>query len=138
NSFDEASAIQSRNQLDDLLRPIKGFDEFLADREASRQRELVRQFAILGAKAEQGVYFINEYLRRHLGDPHTEALIGLKANLERSVKPSSIDDTSIDGVIRANDGLDGFVARNGLSGEYDRIIVAYLKAPESPAPPPTI
>jgi hypothetical protein len=37
-----------------LLRPVSGFVDFVAEREAGRQRDIERQFVVESAKAEKG------------------------------------------------------------------------------------
>jgi hypothetical protein len=136
SKLDEAGASRSRWQLDDLLRPIDGFVEFLAGREAGRQRELVRRFTLASAAAEKGSYFITEFLRDNLGYPKTETLLNFKRRLESSVRPNAVTDSYIDEVNGANAALETFVSDNLLSAEYSRIVQRFGK-PQPGTPPPT-
>jgi tetratricopeptide (TPR) repeat protein len=134
--FDEAGASQSKKKLGYFLGSINGFVEFTADREAGRQRDRDRRRVLAAGKAEQGVYFIGEYLREHLADPKTGAILTIKGRLESSLTSNAVDETGIGEIDKANEALDGFVRDNALSEEYSCSIAGRQNAGVTPAAPP--
>jgi hypothetical protein len=136
--FDQVGASQSKRQLDDLLRPIDGFVKYVSDKEAERQQALVRRFTLASDKAEKGIYFITDFLRKNLGYPKTETLVSLKARLESSLRPNSVTALSIDAAENAGEALDAFLSSNSLSAEYGRTIEVYVNPQVPPGTPPTV
>jgi hypothetical protein len=121
----ESEAKQFKARLDDLLMPVPGFVDFVADKVAGRARNIERQFALESAKAEKGAYFISEFLRENLLYPKTEVLLRNRARLEKSRRPSSISEASVNDLNKANAALDAFVQENSLSSDYSRIVVTF-------------
>jgi hypothetical protein len=118
----DPEARQSKAQLDELLLSFGGFADFMADRSAARQREVVRQFTLESAEAEKGNYFITEFVRDNLMYAKADTLLSLKARLDNARRPSSIDDDSVTELNNANEALGVFVRENSLSSDYTRIV----------------
>jgi hypothetical protein len=110
--------------LDDLLRPLAGFTDFLAEQAASRIRDRVRRFELLRPVAEDNISFIDEYLRQHLTDPKTETLRAHKAAIEKAGKANAIEDGSVEALSQDNDAFKAFVTNSHLLDEYNTIISA--------------
>jgi hypothetical protein len=84
--LDEASANPSKTQLDDFLRPVKGFLEYLDDLDAERRQDVLRRFTLASGKAEKGIHFTTEFLLENFGYPNTEAMLNQKRRLESSLR----------------------------------------------------
>jgi len=128
NAFDEAAVQRSKQRLGDLLQTVPGFNEFETERERARQREQARRLAEEKVAGEKNVFFVDEYIKTHLGDPKTAALLDIRGRVDRSVKAGSVDD-----ITQANKALVAFVDKNALKGEYERTLERY----ERPLPQPT-
>lgn len=133
-TFNERAALEAKARLDDLLRPISGFTNFQAEREAERQRELARQFALAAANVERQAYFITEFLSHNLGYQKTDTLLGLKGRIEDALKPQTVDEAAITALEKATAALEVFINDNSLSAEYERLITAHA----APATKPTV
>jgi Putative peptidoglycan binding domain/Tetratricopeptide repeat len=137
NSLAESEARQFKARLDDLLEPVAGFADFVTDRELARRREVDRQFAIESVKAEKGLYFIGEFLRRNLTYSKTETLLKHRTQLENSRRPPSISDESLNELKKAAEDLEAFVRENSLSSDYDNISSSFDQPrPSRPVPEP--
>ena len=75
SKFDEAGAVQSLAHLNNLLKPISGFEEFEKQQQADRQREAARELAEASSLADKNIYFIDRYLKENLGDPKDFSLV---------------------------------------------------------------
>jgi hypothetical protein len=128
DKFDETATIQSKKKLLELLTPIKGFTEFVQQKESERQRDRARRLAVISAEAEKWIYFVDEYLRKNLGDERTGQLLKLKDRLSAALKSQSIEDVG-----RENDALQAYLTETGLRGDYDRIVRDYSQ-PTAPSP----
>ena len=127
NAFDGAAVQRSKQRLYDLLQTVPGFNEFEAEQENARQRDQARRLAEAKAAGEKNVFFVDEYIKIHLGDPETTSLLDIRGRIERSAKADSFDD-----ITHANGILVAFVEKNALKSEYKSI----LEDSERPAPPP--
>jgi tetratricopeptide (TPR) repeat protein len=127
NAFDEAALQRSKQKLNDLLQAIPGFSDFEAEREKARQREQARRLVEAKASGEKNVFFVDEYMKLHLGDSKTASLLDIRGRIDRSARTGSIDD-----IVQANKTLQTFVEKNELKGEYESILEKF----ERPLPPP--
>jgi tetratricopeptide (TPR) repeat protein len=125
----ETEAKQLKSELDNLLQPVDGFNNFMVDKEEQRRRELVRQFTLESAKAEKNIYFITEYLRENLVYPKTETISSLRIRLDSGRRPSSVSEASVNMLNKANEALDVFVRDNSLSSDYVRIVATFDHTP---------
>jgi peptidoglycan hydrolase-like protein with peptidoglycan-binding domain len=123
--YDEARAVQSMAHLNDLLKPINGFDEFEKQQQADRQREDARQLAEASSEGDKNIYFIDRYLKENLGDPKTATLLKLREQIDSSKKKASIEE-----ITKGNDSLQAYITGNDLSNAYQRIVSEYA----SPTP----
>jgi tetratricopeptide (TPR) repeat protein len=131
--FDEGTAVRAKARLNDILTPINGFAEYLKSRAADRQRVLERQFALARAKGDDGIYFVDEYVRRHIGNPESSSLLTLKGGIENSFKPKSINQSSIEEINKAIGALDEFISSRGLSEIRDTIVASRNSGTMTPA-----
>ena len=73
------------------------------------------------------MFFVDEYIKSHLGDPKTASLLDIRGRIDRSVKADSIDD-----IIQANKALVAFVEKNELKSEYESILERFERPLSSP------
>jgi tetratricopeptide (TPR) repeat protein len=128
DKFDEPVAIQSKKRLKDLLDPSKGFTEFLQQRQEDRKQEAARRLAVASAETERNVYFIDEYLRKHLADKRTEALLKHKQRLSASLQSDSVAP-----IAAANRMFQAYIDENALRDEYGTTVEGYGRP--TPIPP---
>ena len=131
DAFDEATAMQAKRHLSDLLDPVEGFREFRQVRDQDRDHERARRLAVTSAEAEKNLVFIEEYLRTHVGDKITEQLLKQRERLS-----ASLDSRLIDEITVANDTFRAYLNDNVLRKEYEEVTKDYGKPPPSPAPKP--
>jgi len=125
DKLDEVASNRSSRRLRELLESIKGFAEFVNDRQTERQAVVARRLADVSAEAGKGTYFVGEYLRQNLADAQTERLLTLKQRLETAVRNRSSDE-----IINANSALQEFLKQNTLLERYVSIVRDY----QSPTP----
>jgi len=113
NQFDEHRAVESMRKLNDLLRPIPSFTEFVQQQKTERNREEARQLSEGRIQAKENESFIDGYLRSHLGDPKTEPLLSQRAQIESALKLNSIEE-----ITEANDAVASYATNNGLIEAY--------------------
>ncbi len=116
DKVDEPSAVQSMQNLNELLKPIPGFDEFEQQQNVSRQQEEARRLAQARTEGNRNIFFVDNYMKDHLGDPKTSMLVTLRRQLDGSVKKNTIDD-----IDKANDALRSYVDGNDLSDAYKTV-----------------
>jgi hypothetical protein len=114
--------------LSELLDSVQGFKEFRQQKLAERQRERERRLTVISSEAEKGVFFVDEYLRKNLGDKRTQQLLKQKERLGDSLKSHSIDE-----ITSANDAFQKYLVDNSLSDDYREITRDFTK----PTSPPT-
>jgi tetratricopeptide (TPR) repeat protein/peptidoglycan hydrolase-like protein with peptidoglycan-binding domain/uncharacterized protein YecT (DUF1311 family) len=131
--FDEIGAVQSMKKLNDLLRPINGFEQFFRNKQAERQREYTRQLAEAKSKGAQNLFYIDSYVKSNLGDSKTTALIKLGAQIEGPLKRFSTEE-----IDKANDALQAYLKENDLINSYDLIVKTFSKGPTSFEEPKSI
>jgi uncharacterized protein len=113
NQFDERSAIESMQRLNDLLKPVSGFAEFEQQQQTKRNREEARQLADGRTLAKQNEFFIDSYLQGHLGDSATQPLLSLRQEIDNAVKANTMEKIS-----KANEAVAAYVNTNGLDAVY--------------------
>ena len=114
DKFDELGAVQSMQRLSDLLKPLSGFDEFERQQQAIRKRGEERQLAEAKTLAAKNSFFIDDFMKDHLGDSKTVSLIKLRQQIDGSLKANSIDEIS-----KANEAVRSYVSESGLSDAYE-------------------
>ena len=110
---DEATALRSMQNLNGLLKPIPGFDEFEQQQKAFREREEARRLARARTEANRNIFFVDNYMKDHLGDPKTSMLLKRRGQLDGSLTKNTIDE-----IDKANDALHSYVDGNELSDAY--------------------
>jgi hypothetical protein len=128
NQFDESGALESRKKLNEFLKSIPGFTDFEQQQEAERRREEARRLTESRILAKQNEFFIEDYLREHLGDPTTQPLLNLRDQMESAVKTNTIEEFK-----KANDAVASYVQNNGLTEAYEKSASIFTK-PEPPPP----
>ena len=63
-----AGLLSSKQKLNDFLKSIPGFTDFEQQQEAERSREEALRLTESRILAKQNEFFIEDYLRGHLGD----------------------------------------------------------------------
>jgi tetratricopeptide (TPR) repeat protein len=111
DNFDETAAIQSKKKLSNLLEPINGFNDFLRERQAERDRDEARRLAVASAEAEKSISFVRDFFRRNIGDKRTDALSKIKEQLDASAKSQSINE-----IISANEAFSDLYQGQRLAG----------------------
>jgi hypothetical protein len=86
NQFDERGAIESKQKLDSLLKPIPSFTEFVQQQQAERNRQEARLLTEGRIQAKQNEHFVDTFLQRHLGDSATQPLLSLRGQIEIALK----------------------------------------------------
>ena len=113
NQFDEHGAVESMQRLNELLKPIPGFPEFEQQQQAERNREEARHLSEGRIQAKENEYFIDGYLQSHLGEPTTQPLLNLRAQIEDALKSNTIEQ-----ITKANEAAALYVKNNGLMEAY--------------------
>ena len=72
DNFGEPAAIQSMQRLADLLKSISGFDDFEKRQQIVRDREKARNLAEAQTQSKKNRFFLDGYMKDHLGDAKTE------------------------------------------------------------------
>jgi hypothetical protein len=117
---DEAAATQSVQNLNSLLKAIPGFDEFEQQQKASREQEAARRLADARTEAKRNIFFVDNYMKDHLGDSRTSMLLTLHGRLDGAIRKNTIDDIG-----KANDALHSYVEGNDPSDAYREISSAF-------------
>jgi peptidoglycan hydrolase-like protein with peptidoglycan-binding domain len=125
---DEAAAQRSVQSLNGLLKPIPGFDEFEQQQKAAREREETRRLNEARTEANRNIFFVDNYMKDHLGDPKTSMLLKLRGQLDGSRTKNTVDDIN-----KANDTLHSYVEGNDLSDSYKTVSGSFSDASGTPA-----
>ena len=128
DQFDERGAIESMKRLNDLLKPIPGFADFEQQQQAERNREEARHLSEGRIQAKENEYFIDGYLRGHLGEPTTQPLLNLRAQIEDALKSNTIEQ-----ITKANEAVALYVKNDGLTEAYKESARRF-EHPEPPLP----
>jgi hypothetical protein len=91
NQFDERGAIESKQKVDSLLKPIPSFTEFVQQQQAERNREEARLLTEDRIQAKQNEHFVDTYLQGHLGESATQPLC-LRGQIEIALKSNTIEE----------------------------------------------
>ena len=126
NQFDERGALKSMKRLNDLLKPIPGFADFEQQQQAERNREEYRQLSEGRIQAKENEYFIDGYLQSHLGEPPTQPLLEMRAQIEGALKANTIEE-----ITKANEVVALYIKNNGLTEAY----IESAKRFDNPEPP---
>ena len=128
NGFDEAATKQSMQRLQPLLKSIPGFDEFEQQRQAARQRQEAQRLSEAKLLGDMDIFFVDEFMKTHLGDTKTASLIALKERIKKALKTDSIAETT-----NANDSFRSYVEENGLREPFDVISKNFSGPTAAPA-----
>ena len=120
--------LNSMQRLNDLLKPIPGFNDFEKQQQAERNRQGARHLAEVRIQAKENEFFIDSYLQGHLGDPKTQPLLNLRAEIESGLKSNTIDE-----IAKANDAVALHIKNNELREAYEESARKF----EKPEPIPT-
>jgi hypothetical protein len=99
--------------LADLLNAIPGFEEFERDQQDARKKQADQELADAKKQGVKNIFFIDYYLRGHLGDPSTGSLNGLRSQVDASLTKNAIN-----GIADANNAVEAYVQKNGLADAY--------------------
>jgi hypothetical protein len=133
NQFDERGAIESKQKLDSLLKPIPSFTEFVQQQQAERNRQEARLLTEGRIQAKQNEHFVDTFLQRHLGDSATQPLLSLRGQIEIALKSNTIEELR-----KANDAVASYVKNNGLAEAYAKIVEDFGHEPTPPRTPGTL
>ena len=128
---DEFAAVQARQRLAGLLKPISGFEAFEQQQQATRDREKARILAEAKVQAGKNAFFLDGYMKDHLGDAKTASLLKLHEQIDTSLKIDRFEEIS-----KANAAVAAYVPQNGLSDAYDKIGNRYSKSDATAADSP--
>jgi tetratricopeptide (TPR) repeat protein len=128
DKFDEVNAVHSMTKLQELLKPINGFDEFVQNRQDEREANKLRQLDEAKKEAARNIYFIDSYVKVNLGDSKTPSLMKLRQQIDHSRGQQSIEE-----IVTANNSLHDYIKENRLENLY-RDIVKDFSNPEPPTP----
>jgi hypothetical protein len=123
--LDEDAAVQSTRKLDALLKPISGFGDCQRRLQAEREADDARRLAEAKAGSTKNLYFIDNYVKGHLGEAKTAALLALRQQIDAAIKGNDLAK-----IARENGELRTYVTNNGLADTYDEI------TQNTPAPSP--
>ena len=126
---DSTPAVQAEARLKGLLASISGFDYFLKQQEAERNRQRARELAEAMDGASKNIFFIDAYRKAHLGDPKTASLLAIRKKIDDARLQKNVE-----GINGGSDALRAYVADNGLQDQYQQLLRDYA----NPAPPPTV
>ena len=127
NQLDERGAIESKQKLDSLLKPIPSFTEFVQQQQAQRNRQEARLLTEGRIQAKQNEHFVDTFLQRHLGDSATQPLLSLRGQIEIALKSNTIEELR-----KANDAVASYVKNNGLAEAYAKIVEDFGHEPSPP------
>ena len=117
-------------RLKDLLKPVSGFADFEQHRQTERNEEEARHLSEGRIQARENEFFIDGYLQSHLGEPTTQPLLSMRAQIEDALKSNAIEQLT-----KANEAAASYVKNNGLTEAYNDSARKFEK-PE-PIPPHT-
>ena len=129
DKFDEPGAIRSMQKLADLLKPIAGFQDFERQQQEARKQQDARQLADAANEGNKNVFFIDRYMKDHLGDPKTSSLIGLRDQISGSLKKNTIEE-----IIKANDAILSYINQTGLLDSYEAVSKEFSNPPPPHGP----
>jgi uncharacterized protein len=127
NQFDERGAVESKQKLDNLLKPIPGFTEFVRQQQAERNREEARLITEGRIQAKRNEHFIDTFLQGHLGGSATQPLLSLRGKIENAVKSNTLEELK-----KANDVVASYVNNNALADAYAKIVEEFGHEPTPP------
>ena len=127
NQFDERNAVDAEQRLNDLLKPVTGFAEFEQQQQSDRSREEARHLVESRTQGKENEFFIDSYLQGHLGDPTTQPLLSLRAQIEDALKTNTVE-----GITKANEAVTSYVKNKELSAAYEELAKKF----EQPEPNP--
>ena len=127
NQYDEHGAVETKQKLYALLKPIPGFSDFLGKQQQERDREAARLLTEARVRGRLNESFIDGYLQAHLGDSTTQPLLSLRGKVESAVKSNAIEE-----ITKVNDAVASYIKNNGLTDAYDESV----RKSSQPDPPP--
>jgi hypothetical protein len=135
---DDTAAAQSVKRLGNLLTNIPGFDQYRKEQKDERDREEARKLAHARSEAANFINVIEAYLKAHLGDPKTQAMIQLRDRLDGVLKKNTLEE-----IASANHAANDYLGKNGIKpedggsvlpqGPPADIVLLYNAAPTAPS-----
>jgi uncharacterized protein len=113
DNFDDAATAKSRQKLAELLNAIPGFNEFEHDQQDTRIKQAEQELAEAKKQGAKNIFFIDYYLRGHLGDPSTGSMNSLRSQVDASLTKNRIGE-----IADANNAVSAYVQKNDLSDAY--------------------
>jgi uncharacterized protein len=113
DQFDERGAVESMKRLNDLLKPVVGFADFEQQQQTERNREEARHLSEGRIQAKENEFFIDGYLRSHLGETTTQPLLNLRTQIEDALKSNTIEQ-----ITKANEAVALYIQNNQLTEAY--------------------
>jgi uncharacterized protein len=114
DKLDEHEAVQSMQRLSELLKGVPGFLDFEQQRQDARKAEDARRLVEARILGTRNTFFIDHYMKEHLGDSKTASLLKLREQIDDSLKKNRIEEIS-----RANGAIGSYITQNGLSDAYE-------------------
>jgi hypothetical protein len=102
-------------RLADLLKSVPGFDQFMQHQKKFRDDEMARNLAQAKTQAAKNTFFIDDYMKNHLGGAKTDPLLRLREHLDASRKANGLDEIN-----KANGAVRAYITENDLSAEYEK------------------
>lgn len=118
-SFDEAKAVQSMQNLDRLLTSANGFTDFQQHAAEARKKEEGAQLAEAKAESRKNLLFIDSFMKSHLGDEKTTALLEFRQRLDGSTNTDTAQELQ-----KVNSEFASYVSKNGLTQSYQQAMLA--------------
>ena len=113
DNFDDSAAAKARQKLADLLDTMSGFKEFEQGEQDARKTRADLELADAKKLGAKNIFFIDYYLKDHLGDPSTVPLNTLRSQVDASIKKGAFDEMT-----KANNAVEDYVQKNKLSEVY--------------------
>ena len=117
DSFDEPQAIHAMQGLADLLKSVPGFADFMRHQQQFHHDEMIRNLAEAKTQATKNTFFIDDYMKSHLGGERTSSMLKMREQLKSALKANDLDEVN-----KANGTVKAYVTENSLSVEYETSI----------------
>jgi tetratricopeptide (TPR) repeat protein len=90
--FDEDAAVRSMSSLSNILKPLTGFSSFMEQRVVEQQRQDARRLADAKTEGTKQIFFVDNYIKEHLGDTKTAQLLGFRAQIDQAIKSDDVSE----------------------------------------------
>ena len=89
--------------------------------EPSEQQQDARRLADVRTDGTKNIYFIDNYIKGHLGETKTAQLLGLKTQIDQAIKKNDVEE-----ITQRNATLRSYLKDNGLLDAYEAIVRNFL------------